>query len=844
MQRVVEAEAGPIDGGRMERRASRYWVARSETVEDLAQSLVHQIVVLRAPAGSGKSVSLAQLASHLRAGERRVILLSQQGTGSVWDDLTRALRSPAPASSHELSDFVRSALADDPEVTLILDGYTFDHSDVDSMLALLDVVPGLGLVVATRERTGFESATVGMSYDIHLLDPAVLRLSVGEVDEILQRNGIAGGVALAGELHGLLGGWPAVTQLAATMARFRSAGGVGPQGSLSAIAKEARREYAALVRSAFVSDGVDHAAALSISPYITADIIAAVVPGADSGVLSRQLEEAGVGRWVDDPRGGRLELVPVLRSGLREQSSTAQPIVEILERAGDPMAAVELAIEYEEWPLAVDTLTAHFDSCRRRYPERLFRAAAAIPEEEAKRSTELVARLALERWDTEFSAVLEGRARRQLDAIAAPSGDTPVREALTALSLKSNLLRRLGRYGQAADCADRLVELVGAFERADIEEDAVAEAARSAGLAYFHTRRVAEARSILRAAVRVDASNAVFAECAGALALLEAVEGRVAAASAVIENLRPSFLNDDASVAITLARAVLALEEGRAENAFDLASKVNAAAPFSEYWPVVHTVRILAALLQGLPGDAMTALHDADAVEAIAPASHFLKSFLLAARSDVLVAMRQSRRALDVARGPLTTSDLTVGAIARSHSLAGQHQSAFAYASQRLGRERFSERGLVDALLTRAVAAVKLGHIGPAMEALSRAAETTAEHGVSLPWRFVPMDDREALRPLMKAADQRWLDAHQVVFEGTLSTPHLSTRELVVLRQARTGASISKIAHDLVVSPNTVKTQLRSIYRKLEVSTREEAVRAAYEWGILAPLQHRASTEP
>jgi LuxR family maltose regulon positive regulatory protein len=41
------------------------------------------------------------------------------------------------------------------------------------------------------------------------------------------------------------------------------------------------------------------------------------------------------------------------------------------------------------------------------------------------------------------------------------------------------------------------------------------------------------------------------------------------------------------------------------------------------------------------------------------------------------------------------------------------------------------------------------------------------------------------------------------------------------------------MAEELIVSVNTVKTQIRSIYAKLGVSTRREAVARAHERGLL-----------
>jgi LuxR family maltose regulon positive regulatory protein len=62
----------------------------------------------------------------------------------------------------------------------------------------------------------------------------------------------------------------------------------------------------------------------------------------------------------------------------------------------------------------------------------------------------------------------------------------------------------------------------------------------------------------------------------------------------------------------------------------------------------------------------------------------------------------------------------------------------------------------------------------------------------------------------------------------------LSEREQVVLRYLPTLMSNPEIAGELFVSVNTVKTHLKSIYRKLGVSHRREAVRRARELRLIA----------
>ncbi|MFF8263656.1 LuxR C-terminal-related transcriptional regulator [Streptomyces virginiae] len=61
----------------------------------------------------------------------------------------------------------------------------------------------------------------------------------------------------------------------------------------------------------------------------------------------------------------------------------------------------------------------------------------------------------------------------------------------------------------------------------------------------------------------------------------------------------------------------------------------------------------------------------------------------------------------------------------------------------------------------------------------------------------------------------------------------LSARETEVLRQAARMLSTEEIAAELYVSANTVKTHLKSIYRKLGVARRSDAVHRAQDLGLL-----------
>ncbi|UTX54615.1 helix-turn-helix transcriptional regulator [Leucobacter aridicollis] len=61
----------------------------------------------------------------------------------------------------------------------------------------------------------------------------------------------------------------------------------------------------------------------------------------------------------------------------------------------------------------------------------------------------------------------------------------------------------------------------------------------------------------------------------------------------------------------------------------------------------------------------------------------------------------------------------------------------------------------------------------------------------------------------------------------------LTGRELEVLRLLARGLSRQEISDTLFVTLNTLKSQLRSVYKKLGASSKEEALRKASSRGLV-----------
>ncbi|GIK78751.1 MAG: LuxR family transcriptional regulator [Acidobacteria bacterium] len=192
----------------------------------------------------------------------------------------------------------------------------------------------------------------------------------------------------------------------------------------------------------------------------------------------------------------------------------------------------------------------------------------------------------------------------------------------------------------------------------------------------------------------------------------------------------------------------------------------------------------------------------------------------------------EAERAIGLADRAMADADLHGLHLAPSHALIFA-AAAFVRAIQGRVEEARSGRRLAAALLDRMVAfspwyeaevrivlartALLLDDLAGGRSLLvsaGRAFEATADAPVLAGWLDRSRADADALR----AVDDRW---------------PLTPAELRLLHMLPTHLTFPGIARELQVSTNTVKTQARSVYAKLGVSSRAEAVACARTAGLL-----------
>ncbi|NYF10938.1 ATP/maltotriose-dependent transcriptional regulator MalT [Leifsonia sp. AK011] len=147
-----------------------------------------------------------------------------------------------------------------------------------------------------------------------------------------------------------------------------------------------------------------------------------------------------------------------------------------------------------------------------------------------------------------------------------------------------------------------------------------------------------------------------------------------------------------------------------------------------------------------------------------------------------------------------------------------------------------------SALVRRAVAQDALGMVDAADSTFADALRATPQ--VTSSAHFFGIE-RRSVAGLSRRLAHAHPDLHSRTLRSVMPTLHsetagppspageLTRREIQLLRHLRLGHGNQLIADELFVSTNTVKTQLRGLYRKLGVTSRREALSIAETLGLL-----------
>lgn len=416
----------------------------------------------------------------------------------------------------------------------------------------------------------------------------------------------------------------------------------------------------------------------------------------------------------------------------------------------------------------------------------------------------------------------------------------------------SAALRSLGRLDAAAAYVQRTRDLdgPGGVLSVPLRVELGARSTLESGLIDLHLGNIDAARRQLEFAHGLAPEHLTRAEqieCLGALALVEYLHAHLDSGSAYARDARAlavgtNLLDSGFGAAVVIADILIALDRGELDEAAAAEAELLAAADRADWQPFAFVVAASRRFAHGRPAEALDFLQRArQGFRAWTPGGLGLGGEELV-RAWILVVLDQGDEAwtilsrLEPFEHHVLCPARIVALLRLGHGdLRGATEAL--RACEELGDDH-SPRTMVEVRVLRAAIELARGELALSDVMFDRALATVARTGARSALGMVPpgtlarLADRALQRPHGDEVRELLLGAQASSDGAEGSVEALSYRELLVLAEVEKGSTVAGIAAALYISPNTVKTHLRRLYRKLGVVTRSDAIRKAKSLGL------------
>ncbi|HEY1665556.1 MAG TPA: LuxR C-terminal-related transcriptional regulator [Trebonia sp.] len=878
---AVTAEPALLDGKFRAPAGGADVVHRERLTALIEEAAERPVTVITAPPGAGKTVACAGWAA-ARARSRRIAWLSlddgDRDPARFWACVTAALAaggtalgSPLVPRSREARDDLPSDLVNtvrklSSSVVLVIDDmHMLADSEVLPGLALLihHAPAALRLILCGRSAPGLHLAKMRLSGYLSEVQASDLACTADEAEAYIGALGLAGGALRRDSLMRATEGWMAGPRLAALMA--------ARDGDLNVDAMAADPIVADYMRDEVLDrqpPGVrQFLRRTSIAERLTpgfADLLTGESGGARIlDTLNRE------NSFVCRDRQGKYRYHPFLRQvllgELRREMPAEVPVLftrasQLAARQGDVIEAVRCVAEAAEWDAVPRVLTEA--GLAGALPDRAgeFEAALGRLPAEWRAEPAVAAALAMVRLcrGDPDSAVA------YLD-LAALALDESTQDRLV-IELWLGMLRLIRQPDDASIAFCRsLAEQARASAGRQSEHQALGLLWLALGTVLLCRWEVADSASALTVAVHqltAAGTSSLAMRARGWLALSAALGGDLAAATAAAGRLRTAAPPDPAAVCLaTIAAAQVAIERDDLHLALRLLDEADPATTCPlpgepDIAVLLATARARAALAEG----------DAERAGDLARLARekYEHAGQVLSVLDVDIALRAGDLGVAAAAlGPPAGGGVTgrqperpdrMAARARLLLADGDPAAALSLALSVACEDADPDvvllptlRNRVTALLTAVVAARRTGTDDKAAKLLEEALTSAEPHDMYRPFLDGGGAVHSAIALLISPSSpaagfaarvhERFVcqPSSRAAGSGAAGheTPALTTSELAVLRLLRSYMSNQDIADTLFLSVNTVKTHLRSVYYKLGVSSRREAVERGVRLQIL-----------
>ena len=861
-----------------------WMVPRPRLQERIDEGTAGPLTVVTGPPGAGKTMAVASWAA-ARPGPVAWITLDHYDSNPkvFWATVVAALRNAGVTLRRVSAAPARTAAADhvfllrlaselaaqDPPVALVLDDLHLVAAPglMDGLQYLLrNARPGLRLVICSRTDPLLPLHRYRLAGELTEIRASELAFSVPEARLLMAQHDITLPPRTLELLTELDEGWAAGLRLAAIS--------IGDHPDPEQFIKELAAENSAVA-------GYLIEEALNNQPPEIRDLLlrTSILDRVNSGVASELTghEQAAsalaalarANAFVQPLGNGWYRYHSLFAEVLRLKFRLECPgeVPDLHRRAarwyqvnGLLLDAVRQAIAAGDWPLAAQLVLDELAIGQLSEPHaplaECFRRMPYNPTWTGPHPALIAAALALADLAPVAACAALDVAEEILGRLPADA-ETPAR--LAAAMLRLTVARRAGDLGAATaamDQAERLVSsLPGDILTRHAEIHTTVLSAR--GVVQFWSGHLDEAAVSLdagAAAATVTGSMSERTDCLGYLALLEALRGRLNRAAELAAGASPAGqdgteMAGPACGAAEVALALVHLERNERHDARDRLKRADAALGVRPERLVGAAACLVVARYRLAEGRAKAA------AEMIARARHgwsppgWLDHMLTLLESRAYAAARDLSSAVGIAEraNPGARIDATV-ALAHAWLDAGDDQAAGqALENGPDDADEAQDRNRLDRWLVDARLGYSRGDQAQGRRSLQRALGLAEPEQLRLPFAM----QAAWIRPVLRS-DPHLAEAHRHLLEPGLIDPgrgpaelpaagqaapmiveQLSGREREVLSLLSGMLSTAEVASELYISVNTVKTHLKSIYRKLAATHRGEAVRRARQLELL-----------
>lgn len=837
----------------------RFIAPRPRLTATIERALGCRLVILRGPSGAGKTMGVSDWARACDRAGLWVSLRPGMHPDDLWAEAARAIAESPLAPDMSSAGRVEAARYLDVRAgTLVVDNLDDVAGAADEILWLLLNTSSTNVIVISQRRSTLEAPQVFARHDACPLFVQEFPFTVAETSAALAQRGLSFDEAAPAAVHDAFSGWPAAVGLAGAYLAMSEARVWHADDVADALAVVERDIADAVLGPLRRRDDWTLIQELSALPYLTeTNLSAFLIDGSAGARMIDDLEQAGLGyrrRIACDEQFVFVEHVQQrLRQSLASRNgehrhAALRRAAEWCERSGETLEAIRLTHQLGDWA-AFSRLTLQFyPTLTVKHTDELTALLDQVPAAHRAGSPWLLLLHAL--ILTTHSEPQHDLAQTMLTSAEAAARALIAHEAtahaagLDVLHLNAIRMiahRRRGSFSRAAELCERVSSqaIAAAKGGTAIAGIHLPEILSQAAKLAFELGRYETATERFQASCRcASADERLRIESTGYLALIATLEGGQTKAREWLSSLVDGrawrrWKHTVWGVPAQLALALLAIDSLDRDSAHRRLGAIERLRLTLELDLIIAYAKARLALLGDDGYDGFEAVKRIERSARFAIASNHQQGLIAGVRADLLLAIKQARSAAEVLRPFLDGRESVMGPYARTLLFTGNEHQLIVFHERCARRESLTPRVRMELGIAKAIAAERLGDHESAQRSIAAAQRVGESNSLLLPWAMVPSGELVGLLGADHPVVATILAGTGFALNADLTVPSLTKRETLVLQHLQTAAALKSIAQALSVSPHTVKSQARSVYRKLGVSSRSEAVRVGLEWRII-----------